>query len=175
MAEALITLPSTVRRSRVKFWFIKNYMSPQMRAFVPHMAAQYDFDFEFVTYKWPSWLHKQASSSTDVSAKRGWPMEMVCLSRRADRLWHCLCEQAPGLAFDPHPELCFLSPGFCKLRLASEMNNSVRAVVEPRALSNGCACLDCKCQALSFEHVSPGPSPGPVSARFLLLLPAARQ
>lgn len=46
----------------MKFWFIKNYMSPQMRAFVPHMAAHYDFDYEFVTYKWPSWLHKQARS-----------------------------------------------------------------------------------------------------------------
>jgi hypothetical protein len=40
-------------------WFIKNYMSPQMRAFVPRMAAHYGFDYEFVTYKWPSWLHKQ--------------------------------------------------------------------------------------------------------------------
>jgi len=50
--------PATCR-SRVKFWFIKNYMSPQMRDFVPHMAARYDFDYEFVTYKWPSWLHKQ--------------------------------------------------------------------------------------------------------------------
>ena len=48
-------------RSRVKVWFIKNYMSPQMRAFVPRMAAQYGFDYEFVTYKWPSWLHKQVS------------------------------------------------------------------------------------------------------------------
>lgn len=23
------------------------------------MAKQYDFDYEFVTYKWPNWLHKQ--------------------------------------------------------------------------------------------------------------------
>ncbi len=53
------------RRSRAKFWFIKNYMSPQMRAFVPHMAARYDFDYEFVTYKWPSWLHKQARRNSD--------------------------------------------------------------------------------------------------------------
>ena len=51
--------PRADGRSRVKFWFIKNYMSPQMRDFVPHMAARYHFDYEFVTYKWPSWLHKQ--------------------------------------------------------------------------------------------------------------------
>ena len=47
------------RRARVKFWFIKNYMSPQMKRFLPRMAAHYSFDYEFVTYKWPSWLHKQ--------------------------------------------------------------------------------------------------------------------
>jgi hypothetical protein len=47
-------------RNRVKVWFIKNYMSPQMKRFLPHMAEHYDFDYEFVTYKWPSWLHKQA-------------------------------------------------------------------------------------------------------------------
>ena len=46
-------------RNRVKFWFIKNYMSPQMKRFVPHMAAQYGFEYEFVTYRWPSWLHRQ--------------------------------------------------------------------------------------------------------------------
>ena len=49
-----------LRRRRVKFWFIKNYMSPQMKRFLPHMAARYGFEYEAVTYKWPSWLHKQA-------------------------------------------------------------------------------------------------------------------
>ena len=52
-----------LRRNRVKFWFIKNYMSPQMKRFVPHMARQYGFEYEFVTYRWPSWLHQQARSS----------------------------------------------------------------------------------------------------------------
>ncbi len=56
------------RRTRVKFWFIKNYMSPQMRAFVPHMAERYGFDFEFVTYKWPSWLHKQTEKQRIIWA-----------------------------------------------------------------------------------------------------------
>jgi hypothetical protein len=51
-----------MRRARVKFWFIKNYMSPQMKRFLPRMAAHYGFDYEFVTYKWPSWLHKQVCS-----------------------------------------------------------------------------------------------------------------
>ena len=53
-------LGAVLRRARVKFWFIKNYMSPQMKRFLPHMAARYRFEYEAVTYKWPSWLHKQA-------------------------------------------------------------------------------------------------------------------
>ena len=48
-------------RNRVKFWFIKNYMSPQMKRFLPLMAEHYGFEYEFVTYKWPTWLHKQVS------------------------------------------------------------------------------------------------------------------
>lgn len=34
-------------------------MSPQMKRFVPEMAAHYNFHYQFVTYKWPSFLHKQ--------------------------------------------------------------------------------------------------------------------
>ncbi|KAL4857496.1 UDP-glucose:glycoprotein glucosyltransferase [Chlorella vulgaris] len=61
---------SVVKRTpaRVKFWFIKNYMSPQMKAFVPFMAEKYGFDYEFVTYKWPSWLHKQTEKQRIIWA-----------------------------------------------------------------------------------------------------------
>ena len=43
-------------------------MSPQMKAFVPRMAARYDFDYEFVTYKWPEWLHKQTDKQRIIWA-----------------------------------------------------------------------------------------------------------
>ncbi|ONK57353.1 uncharacterized protein A4U43_C10F19220 [Asparagus officinalis] len=43
----------------VKFWFIKNYLSPQFKDFIPHMADEYGFEYELITYKWPTWLHKQ--------------------------------------------------------------------------------------------------------------------
>ncbi len=54
-------------RNRVKFWFIKNYMSPQMKRFLPLMAEHYGFEYEFVTYKWPTWLHKQVSLLLSIS------------------------------------------------------------------------------------------------------------
>ncbi|KAL5787384.1 hypothetical protein ACOSP7_004333 [Xanthoceras sorbifolium] len=43
----------------VKFWFIKNYLSPQFKDMIPHMAQHYGFEYELITYKWPTWLHKQ--------------------------------------------------------------------------------------------------------------------
>ncbi|PSS26754.1 UDP-glucose:glycoprotein like [Actinidia chinensis var. chinensis] len=43
----------------VKFWFIKNYLSPQFKDVIPHMAQEYGFEYELITYKWPTWLNKQ--------------------------------------------------------------------------------------------------------------------
>ncbi|KAL6178989.1 hypothetical protein ACLB2K_050505 [Fragaria x ananassa] len=43
----------------VKFWFIKNYLSPQFKDVIPRMADEYGFEYQLITYKWPTWLHKQ--------------------------------------------------------------------------------------------------------------------
>ncbi|GAV61148.1 Glyco_transf_8 domain-containing protein/UDP-g_GGTase domain-containing protein [Cephalotus follicularis] len=53
----LSVLKNTTRP--VKFWFIKNYLSPQFKDVIPHMAQEYGFEYELITYKWPTWLHKQ--------------------------------------------------------------------------------------------------------------------
>jgi UDP-glucose:glycoprotein glucosyltransferase len=45
--------------SPVKFWLLANYLSPKFKEAIPHMAKQYNFEYELVTYKWPAWLHKQ--------------------------------------------------------------------------------------------------------------------
>ncbi|KAJ7813688.1 glycosyltransferase family 24 protein [Mycena olivaceomarginata] len=52
--------------STVKFWFIENFLSPSflvrialLRSFIPHLAKAYNFQYELVTYKWPSWLRAQ--------------------------------------------------------------------------------------------------------------------
>ncbi|KAA3463503.1 UDP-glucose:glycoprotein glucosyltransferase-like [Gossypium australe] len=52
----------------VKFWFIKNYLSPQFKDVIPHMAQEYGFDYELVTYKWPTWLHKQTEKQRIIWA-----------------------------------------------------------------------------------------------------------
>uniref|UniRef100_A0A0A9Y4P1 UDP-glucose:glycoprotein glucosyltransferase n=2 Tax=Lygus hesperus TaxID=30085 RepID=A0A0A9Y4P1_LYGHE len=46
-------------KSPVKFWFLKNYLSPTLKDFLPRMSKQYGFQYELVQYKWPRWLHQQ--------------------------------------------------------------------------------------------------------------------
>lgn len=43
----------------VKFWFLKNFLSPTFKDFLPYYAEKYNFDYELVQYKWPRWLHQQ--------------------------------------------------------------------------------------------------------------------
>lgn len=56
-----IMMLSVVKHTKtpVKFWFLKNYLSPSFKDFLPHMAREYGFQFELVEYKWPMWLHHQ--------------------------------------------------------------------------------------------------------------------
>ncbi|XP_042574669.1 UDP-glucose:glycoprotein glucosyltransferase 1-like isoform X4 [Cyprinus carpio] len=46
-------------KTPVKFWFLKNYLSPTFKEFIPYMAEKYGFQYELVQYKWPRWLHQQ--------------------------------------------------------------------------------------------------------------------
>nr|XP_054771675.1 UDP-glucose:glycoprotein glucosyltransferase 1-like [Lytechinus pictus] len=46
-------------KSPVKFWFLKNYLSPSFKEIIPDMAKEYNFEYELVQYKWPRWLHQQ--------------------------------------------------------------------------------------------------------------------
>uniref|UniRef100_A0A0R3WDU1 UDP-glucose:glycoprotein glucosyltransferase n=1 Tax=Taenia asiatica TaxID=60517 RepID=A0A0R3WDU1_TAEAS len=46
-------------KSPVKFWFLKNYLSPSFKEFIPYMAAEYGFEYQLVQYQWPRWLHAQ--------------------------------------------------------------------------------------------------------------------
>ncbi|XP_069826781.1 UDP-glucose:glycoprotein glucosyltransferase 2 [Dendropsophus ebraccatus] len=56
-----IMMLSVLRHTKtpVKFWFLKNYLSPRFTEIIPHMAQEYGFQYELVQYKWPRWLHQQ--------------------------------------------------------------------------------------------------------------------
>uniref|UniRef100_A0A3Q4GS36 UDP-glucose ceramide glucosyltransferase-like 1 n=1 Tax=Neolamprologus brichardi TaxID=32507 RepID=A0A3Q4GS36_NEOBR len=57
----LIMMLSVLRHTQtpVKFWFLKNYLSPSFKDTISHMVESYDFQCELVQYKWPRWLHQQ--------------------------------------------------------------------------------------------------------------------
>lgn len=46
-------------KSPVKFWFLKNYLSPSLKDILPYMAQEYGFEYELVQYQWPRWLQRQ--------------------------------------------------------------------------------------------------------------------
>ncbi|XP_067039989.1 UDP-glucose:glycoprotein glucosyltransferase 1-like [Acropora muricata] len=53
-------------KNAVKFWFLKNFLSPSLTAFLPHMAQKYGFDYELVQYHWPHWLHAQTEKQRTI-------------------------------------------------------------------------------------------------------------
>lgn len=50
----------------VKFWFIEQFLSPSFKDFIPHMAAEYGFKYEMVTFKWPHWLRAQKEKQREI-------------------------------------------------------------------------------------------------------------
>ncbi|EME32793.1 UDP-glucose:glycoprotein glucosyltransferase [Galdieria sulphuraria] len=56
-----IMILSVVKHSSVpvKFWLLKNYLSPSFKKILPHFAAKCGFDYQLVTYRWPAWLTAQ--------------------------------------------------------------------------------------------------------------------
>jgi hypothetical protein len=53
---------TSVRRQsqyNVKFWIINTFLSPQFKATLPIMSKMYNFSYQLVTYRWPSWLRPQ--------------------------------------------------------------------------------------------------------------------
>ncbi|KAL2751911.1 glycosyltransferase family 24 protein [Sodiomyces alcalophilus JCM 7366] len=50
----------------VKFWFMEQFLSPSFKDFLPHMAAEYGFQYEMVAYKWPHWLRQQKYKEREI-------------------------------------------------------------------------------------------------------------
>lgn len=63
-----IMMVSVMRHTKhtVKFWFIEQFLSPSFRAFLPHLAEEYGFSYEMVTYKWPHWLRGQREKQREI-------------------------------------------------------------------------------------------------------------
>ncbi|KAK8802102.1 hypothetical protein WA158_006497 [Blastocystis sp. Blastoise] len=44
---------------KVKFWIVENFISPYFKKTLPYYAEHFGFEYSFVTYKWPYWLHEE--------------------------------------------------------------------------------------------------------------------
>lgn len=71
-----IMMVSVMRHTKhtVKFWFIEQFLSPSFRTFLPHLAREYNFSYEMVTYKWPHWLRAQREKQREI-----WGYKMLFL------------------------------------------------------------------------------------------------
>lgn len=63
-----IMMVSVMRHTKhtVKFWFIEQFLSPSFKQFIPHLAKEYGFKYEMVTYKWPHWLRQQTEKQREI-------------------------------------------------------------------------------------------------------------
>ena len=48
-------------KAPVKFWILKNFLSPSLKDFIPEYAKRFGFEYEYVQYKWPRWLNQQSN------------------------------------------------------------------------------------------------------------------
>lgn len=55
----MITTLQNTKAGHVKFWFLKQFLSPRFREFIPYFEQEYDCSIELVEYRWPEWLRKQ--------------------------------------------------------------------------------------------------------------------
>lgn len=71
-----IMIASVMRNTHhtVKFWFIEQFLSPSFKSFLPHLATEYGFSYEMVTYKWPHWLRSQREKQREI-----WGYKMLFL------------------------------------------------------------------------------------------------
>lgn len=53
-------------KSKVKFWFLSNFLSPEFKSLIPAFAASLNCDVELVTYKWPKWLRGQTEKQRKI-------------------------------------------------------------------------------------------------------------
>jgi UDP-glucose:glycoprotein glucosyltransferase len=64
--SVMMTSVMRYTKSTVKFWFIENFLSPEFKNFLPHLANKLNFKYELITYQWPHWLRKQTEKQRTI-------------------------------------------------------------------------------------------------------------
>ncbi|KAI1261991.1 UDP-glucose:glycoprotein glucosyltransferase [Xylariaceae sp. FL1019] len=66
MLKIMIVSVMKNTKHTVKFWFIEQFLSPSFKESIPHLAEEYKFRYEMVTYKWPHWLRAQKEKQREI-------------------------------------------------------------------------------------------------------------
>lgn len=53
-------------KNPVKFWIIENFVSGNFKKVLPLLAATHNFEYQFVTYKWPAFLRQQKEKQREI-------------------------------------------------------------------------------------------------------------
>ncbi len=56
-----IMMTSVMKRTNetIKFWLIDTFVTPEFRKSVAKLSKHYDFEYEFISIRWPVWLRRQ--------------------------------------------------------------------------------------------------------------------
>jgi hypothetical protein len=63
-----LSVTKNTKRSKIKFWFLKQFLSPQFKKLLPELAKHFNFQYGLVSYAWPHWLHKQTQKQRIIWA-----------------------------------------------------------------------------------------------------------
>lgn len=58
MATMMMSVKQNTKSS-VKFWLLRNFLSAEFVEMLPKLAKAQNFEYEFVSYKWPVWLRQE--------------------------------------------------------------------------------------------------------------------
>lgn len=61
----------------MKFWLLDQFLSPEFKSILPIMANKYDFTYELISYRWPSWIRRQAEKQKIVRAYKSLLLDVL--------------------------------------------------------------------------------------------------
>ena len=64
----MISVLRNTKAKHVKFWFFKQFLSPQFKRFIKHWTEHYKCSIELIEYRWPEWLNEQTEKQRIIWA-----------------------------------------------------------------------------------------------------------
>jgi hypothetical protein len=59
LIKIMMTSVMKFTKNKVKFWLLEDFFSPNFSEGIENLAKKLGFEYELLSYKWPSWLYRQ--------------------------------------------------------------------------------------------------------------------